>query len=91
MIPILKEYNSDLIFISSGFDSCINDYLGDVELDIDGYAYITKRIMDVTNGRIVVNLEGGYNLDEIPHSAEGVLRALLREDLPIKNSLNCLS
>lgn len=40
LAPIIKEFNPDLTFVSSGFDSCKNDLLGDSELDIDGYAYM---------------------------------------------------
>ncbi|KRX05072.1 Molybdopterin synthase/thiamin biosynthesis sulfur carrier, beta-grasp [Pseudocohnilembus persalinus] len=89
--PIIKDFKPDLTFISSGLDSCQNDLLGDGELDIDGYAYLTKRVNDITNGRVIVNLEGGYNLDEIPFAAEGVLRGLMNEQLPIHNSINNLT
>ncbi len=33
-------------------------------------------------------LEGGYNLKTIADSAEAVLRVLLGEEVPVKNSLN---
>lgn len=49
---------------------------------------MTARLKEVMNDKILICLEGGYNLDMIPHAAEGVFRALTGENLPIKNSLN---
>ncbi|KRX10629.1 hypothetical protein PPERSA_05449 [Pseudocohnilembus persalinus] len=88
IIPIIKEFAPDLLIVSSGFDGCINDPLGQCEITIDGYAYMTARLKEVMNDKILICLEGGYNLDMIPHAAEGVFRALTGETLPIKNSLN---
>ena len=62
MVPILTEFNPDFTIISSGFDAARHDPLGGCELDRDGYAYMTRRVMQETNKKILVILEGGYNL-----------------------------
>lgn len=82
MFPISKEFNPDLILISSGFDSARGDPLGGLSVDPEGYAYIIKRLSELANGKIVIALEGGYNLDSISKSAEACIRALFNEKLP---------
>lgn len=88
ILPILKDFNPELVIVSSGFDGCMNDPLGQCDVSLDGYAYMTKRLMDIMNNKILVCLEGGYSLDNIPFAAEGVIRALSGEKLPIVNSLD---
>ena len=49
--------------MSCGFDAAINDPLAGYGITRDGYAYMTKRLIQYsTNGKISVVLEGGYNL-----------------------------
>lgn len=76
------------MLISSGFDSGRGDPLGGLDVTPDGYAYMTRRLQSLASGRVVVLLEGGYNLKTIADSAEGVLRTLLGEEIPVKNSVN---
>ena len=56
-------------------------------MDPEGYAYITKRLSELANGKIVIALEGGYNLDSISKSAEACVRSLFNEKLPYNVSL----
>jgi len=52
--------------VSAGFDSCIGDQLGGIGVQPSGYAYMTKRLSELTlEGRVIVALEGGYNLTSI--------------------------
>jgi histone deacetylase 6 len=59
----------------------------------DGYARLTQRLLGLAGGRVVLALEGGYNLDAIARSAEASLRALLaapddgRQEAPAEESL----
>lgn len=41
VIPLLKEFEAEIILIASGFDSHNNDPLGCCKLDYDGYSYMT--------------------------------------------------
>jgi len=48
------------------------------------YAYLTHKLTELTdNGKIIVALEGGYNLESISEASEYTLRSLLGEN-PIK-------
>jgi len=65
--PILKEYNPELILISAGFDCVIDDPLGDLNLTPVFFNYLIQRL-EVLQSKIVVALEGGYNLNSISES-----------------------
>ena len=47
-----------------------------------GYAAMTSRLLTLSEGRVVLALEGGYNLDAISRSAAACLRVLLGEEAP---------
>ena len=44
-----------------------------------GYAQLTKQLMDVSGGRVVMALEGGYSLPSLCDAAEACVKALLGE------------
>ena len=79
-IPRLEAFRPEMIFISAGFDAHREDDLGQLGLVEQDYAWITRRIKDIARkhakGRIVSNLEGGYNLSALGRSVEAHLRAL---------------
>lgn len=52
---------------------------------------MTRRLQSLADGRMIILLEGGYNLKTIADSAESVLRVLLGEEMPLKNSFNNFS
>lgn len=90
--PLLAEFKPDLTFISSGFDSSEGDPLGKISLDVDGYAYMTRRILELTvQARVIIVLEGGYNLEMISKSSEACLRVLQGERIPLEISKNGLN
>ena len=49
---------------------------------VAGYAHMTGLLKTLAGGRVVVALEGGYNLASISNSMEAVVRALLNDPLP---------
>ena len=42
VLPVVRAYNPDLIFISLGFDAALNDSLCDYKLSPGMYAYMIK-------------------------------------------------
>jgi histone deacetylase 6 len=46
-----------------------------------GYAAMTARVQQLAAGRVVLALEGGYNLSAISRCAEACLRALLGDEI----------
>lgn len=76
LLPIFREFNPELIFISAGFDSACGDPLGGLEVSTVGFTYMTQQLMKI-NPKIIAILEGGYNLESISWASEAVLRAIL--------------
>lgn len=77
VMPIASEFAPDLVFVSSGFDAARGDYLGDFDVTPTGYARMLKSLLYLANGRVVVALEGGYNLASVAASSEALARVLL--------------
>ena len=50
-----------------------------------GFAQLTKQLMEVAGGRVVMALEGGYSLPSLCDAAEACVKALLGEK--VKNML----
>ncbi|XP_040986013.1 histone deacetylase 5 isoform X2 [Juglans microcarpa x Juglans regia] len=85
LIPVSKEFNPDIIIISAGFDAALGDPLGGCRVTPYGYSAMLKKLMSFAQGKIVLALEGGYNLDSIANSALACVEVLL-EDKPIAGS-----
>ena len=72
-----------LIMISAGFDSHVNDPIGSLDMESDNFTTLTEIIKGIAkthaDGRVVSLLEGGYNPIALAESVECHLRALERE------------
>jgi acetoin utilization deacetylase AcuC-like enzyme len=66
ILPALAEYKPELVLVSAGFDASARDPLAEMKLSGDAFGWMARalrQIADVTaSGRIVVTLEGGYDL-----------------------------
>jgi acetoin utilization deacetylase AcuC-like enzyme len=85
LIPVLREFQPDLLYISAGFDCLGGDPLGGMKVTPNGYGHLARKLMDpslVKNGRVIIALEGGYNAGEIAQGATCCMQALLGDDLP---------
>jgi Histone deacetylase domain len=81
VLPVLLNFNPDLIIIACGLDAAKGDLLGDCGLSPDMFYLMTNSLLK-TAGRdipLVVALEGGYNLEIMATCMEGVALALLDE------------
>ena len=63
-MPILKEFDPDMIFVSCGFDSAEGDQIGNLKVTDLGYTVMTEQLMSLGKKMMVV-LEGGYNLESL--------------------------
>lgn len=75
--PVVNEYRPDLILVSAGFDTWVNDPLGGMTMTADGYSALFGLFLrwaaDHCPGRVVFALEGGY---DPPGLVAGVRTAL---------------
>ena len=66
LLPALDKFKPDLIMISAGVDSRIDDPLGRFQLTDADFAKLTQLLMQAAGqhcqGRLISVLEGGYNL-----------------------------
>ena len=78
--PVALEFNPQLILVSAGFDIYKGDPLGGMRVTSQGFAELTRIIMDIADrccaGRVVMTLEGGYDLDGLSRSVKAVVRKL---------------
>jgi len=67
LAPAVAGFEPDLVLVSAGFDSRVDDLLGCFELTDDVFRRMTRTAMDFADaccdGRLVSLLEGGYNVD----------------------------
>uniref|UniRef100_A0A2P2KBC5 Histone deacetylase domain-containing protein n=1 Tax=Rhizophora mucronata TaxID=61149 RepID=A0A2P2KBC5_RHIMU len=77
LIPVAKEFDPDLIIVSAGFDAAVGDPLGGCWVTPYGYSVMLKKLMDFAQGKIVLSLEGGYNLGSIANSFLACMEVLL--------------
>ncbi|OVA05034.1 Histone deacetylase superfamily [Macleaya cordata] len=79
VLPIALEFAPDLTIISAGFDAARGDPLGCCDVTPAGYAQMTHMLTSLSSGKLLVILEGGYNLRSISTSATAVIKVLLGE------------
>jgi histone deacetylase 6 len=79
VMPIASEFDPDLIIISAGFDAAEGDVLGGCFVTPACYGHMTHMLSRLAKGKLVVALEGGYNLRSIARSALAVTRVLMQE------------
>jgi histone deacetylase 6 len=82
VLPIATEFQPQLVLISAGFDAAEGDPLGGYKVTPGMYGYMTHQLSSLAEGRVVVALEGGYNLATISECATQCAKALLGDPLP---------
>ena len=86
VMPVLTEYNPDIIFISCGYDAGENDFSGCLKCTPFAYAFMTEKLLSL-NKNLIFALEGGYTLDTIRRCSETTIRTLLGEEIPWKGTM----
>lgn len=65
LLPALREFAPELLFISAGFDAHYLDPLAGLAVTTDDYRWLTRALLEATaassGGRVVSMLEGGYS------------------------------
>jgi histone deacetylase 6 len=58
VVPVAKAYQPDLVLVSCGFDAAWGDPLGGMTITASGYQQMTRMLLEATNGKVVLALEG---------------------------------
>ncbi|XP_016411706.1 histone deacetylase 6-like isoform X2 [Sinocyclocheilus rhinocerous] len=82
VMPIAREFAPELVLVSAGFDAARGDPLGGYQVTPEGYAHLTHQLMSLAAGRVLVILEGGYNLTSISESMSMCTSMLLGDSPP---------
>ena len=102
-MPILEQFQPQLILVSSGFDACMGHPhpLGGYELTptcntnetkvvlrfrisrffLSGFGYMTNQLMKLADGKVVLVLEGGYELNALAECGKACVKALLGREV----------
>lgn len=79
-LPIADEYRPDMVIVSAGFDAHARDPLGGMALSERGFAAMTAALRGVADahagGRLLLLLEGGYDLVALRGSVRACLDVL---------------
>ncbi|XP_028846321.1 histone deacetylase 4 isoform X2 [Denticeps clupeoides] len=83
VMPIANEFAPDVVLVSSGFDAVEGHPppLGGYRLTAKCFGYLTKQLMGLAGGRLVLALEGGHDLTAICDASEACVSALLGNEL----------
>lgn len=76
----IASYRPELILVSAGFDAHRDDPLANMAVTEDGFFAIASRMRSwadtLSDGRLVLLLEGGYNQRALASSVEATIRGL---------------
>jgi acetoin utilization deacetylase AcuC-like enzyme len=91
ILPIGRQYNPEFILVSSGFDGHWRDPLAQMRLTEAGFTAMARRVKKLAaeccEGKMVVALEGGYDLEGLVNSTGAVLEEMGRfADEPIHSA-----
>jgi acetoin utilization deacetylase AcuC-like enzyme len=82
--PVVRRFGPDFLLVSLGFDAFWDDPLASLRLSVAGYSMLLQAARDLAAelcaGRIVVALDGGYDLRALGYGADACCRLLLGSD-----------
>jgi acetoin utilization deacetylase AcuC-like enzyme len=84
--PLAERFRPELILVSAGYDAHWDDPLAGLRLSLDGYWEMARAVVGLADrlcgGRLVITLEGGYNLEVLEAGVARTCRALLGDTEP---------
>uniref|UniRef100_A0A672UTX5 Histone deacetylase n=1 Tax=Strigops habroptila TaxID=2489341 RepID=A0A672UTX5_STRHB len=90
VMPVASEFSPDVVLVSAGFDAVEGHLspLGGYSVSAKCFGHLTKQLMMLAGGRVVLALEGGHDLTAICDASEACVSALLGMELePLDPSL----
>ncbi|KAF9094123.1 Histone deacetylase hda1 [Mortierella sp. AM989] len=81
VMPIVYEFAPDFVLVSAGFDAAKGDHIGENLVTPAAYGHMTHMLKSLAGGKIILALEGGYNLESIAVSGLACTKALLSDPI----------
>jgi len=86
LVPIADAFTPDLVLVSAGFDAHRDDPLGEERVSDDGFAALAGIVQRIAQqhcqGKLVMLLEGGYDLRALGQSAKNCVDVLTGATAP---------
>ncbi|XP_025069468.1 histone deacetylase 6 isoform X3 [Alligator sinensis] len=76
-LPVAYQFRPELVLVAAGFDAAQGDPLGGCLVTPQGYGTMAWLLATLACGRLILALEGGYNLAATAESLATCVRALL--------------
>jgi acetoin utilization deacetylase AcuC-like enzyme len=81
ILPAIRAFAPEFLFISAGFDAHLRDPLAELQFTTDDYRWATEKLCEIADGccagRVVSTLEGGYDLDALGEAVAVHVQALM--------------
>ncbi|XP_071370468.1 polyamine deacetylase HDAC10-like, partial [Centroberyx affinis] len=82
LLPLAYEFQPQLVLVAAGFDAAVGDPKGEMCVSPQCFSVLTHMLMSLAEGRLVLALEGGYNLQSTAEGAAACIRSLLGHACP---------
>ncbi|XP_066470093.1 histone deacetylase 6 isoform X2 [Tiliqua scincoides] len=86
LLPVALEFQPQLVLVAAGFDSVIGDPKGEMAATPACFAHLTHLLMSLAGGKLVLSLEGGYNIQSLVEGSCAALKTLLGDPCPLLES-----
>jgi len=91
ILPLAERFRPQLVLVSAGYDAHWRDPLAGLHLSLGGYWRLATAMVALAEqqcgGRIVVVLEGGYDLKVQSQGVADTCRALLGDEAPAEDPI----
>ena len=81
VLPKLDEFEPQALLVSAGFDAAEADPLAHQRVTDEGFRFMAERLCDAARqhceGRLIVTLEGGYDLNALACGVEMMVESML--------------
>jgi len=76
LLPVAQAFRPDCVIVSAGFDAHREDPLGGMVVTERGFAAMCSALMELSGGKLVLLLEGGYSLEGLAQSVHACLAVM---------------
>lgn len=82
VMPIARDFDPELVVVACGFDAAAGHAapLGGYNVSAACFGAMTKQVKSLARGKVLLSLEGGYDLAAICDATEECVTALLHDD-----------
>ncbi|KAI1299267.1 Histone deacetylase 4 [Halotydeus destructor] len=83
VMPVARDFEPEFVLVACGFDGAMGHPapLGGYNISPACFGWMTRQLMTLAKGKLVLALEGGYDLPSICDCAQECVASLLGDDL----------